>query len=74
MADHGTDAAPASQNTQKPKGPIRRKLYSLGEEIANSVSHGVGVLLSIAALVLLIVMAVSHGGGVRLAAALLMGI
>ena len=74
MADHGIDAAPASQNDQKPKGPIRRKLYSPGEEIANSVSHGVGVLLSIAALVLLIVMAVSHGGGVRLAAALLMGI
>ncbi len=48
--------------------------YTLGEEIANSVSHGVGALLSIAALVLLIVRAVSHGGGVRLAAALLMGI
>lgn len=51
---------------------IRR--YSVGEEIANSVSHGVGAALSIAALVLLIVRAVSHGGGVRLAAALLMGI
>ena len=51
---------------------IRR--YSIGEEIANSVSHGVGAALSIAALVLLIVRAVSHGGGVRLAAALLMGI
>ena len=48
--------------------------YTLGEEIANSVSHGVGALLSIAALVLLIVRAVSHGGGIRLAAALLMGI
>lgn len=53
------------------KAPRR---YSVGEEIANSVSHGVGALLSIAALVLLIVRAVSHGGGVRLAAALLMGI
>ncbi|WP_321972107.1 PAQR family membrane homeostasis protein TrhA [Paratractidigestivibacter sp.] len=51
---------------------IRR--YTLGEEIANSVSHGVGAALSIAALVLLIVRAVSHGGGVRLVAALLMGI
>lgn len=48
--------------------------YSLGEEIANSVSHGVGAALSIAALVLLIVRAVSHGGGIRLLAALLMGI
>ncbi len=51
-----------------------RHTYSLGEEIANAVSHGVGALLSIAALVLLIVRAVGHGGGVRLAAALLMGI
>ena len=57
------------QNSQ----PSARR-YSLGEEIANSVSHGVGALLSIAALVLLIVRAASHGGGVRLAAALLMGI
>lgn len=52
--------------------PTRR--YTVGEEVANSVSHGVGALLSIAALVLLIVRAVGHGGGVRLAAALLMGI
>ena len=57
---------------EKPKRDARR--YSLGEEIANSVSHGVGALLGIAGLVLLIVVAVSHGGGVRLAAALLMGI
>ena len=54
--------------------PLRTRLYSLGEEIANSVSHGVGVLLGIAALVQLIVMAVSHGGGVRLAAAIIMGV
>ncbi len=48
--------------------------YTVGEEIANSVSHGVGALLSIAALVLLIVRAVSHGAGTHLLAALLMGI
>lgn len=48
--------------------------YRLGEEIANSVSHGVGALLSIAAVVLLIVTAVSHGVGVHLAAALIYGI
>ncbi len=61
-----TQVAPAKNH------PVRR--YSVGEEIANSVSHGVGAALSIAALVLLIVRAASHGGGVRLAAALLMGI
>lgn len=48
--------------------------YSTEEEIANSVSHGVGVLLSIAALVLLIIRAMDHGGNIRLVAALLMGI
>ncbi|MBM6675957.1 hemolysin III family protein [Olsenella uli] len=69
MAD-ANDAGTAS--TERPA--LRTRLYSLGEEIANSVSHGVGVLLGIAALVLLIVVAVSHGGGARLAAAIIMGV
>ena len=63
----------ATSSASEKRG-LRKRLYSLGEEIANSVSHGVGVLLGIAALVLLIVMAVSHGGGVRLAAAIIMGV
>lgn len=50
------------------------KLYTIGEEIANSVSHGVGALLAIAAIVLLAVAAVRHGGGIRLLAALIFGI
>ena len=33
------------------------KQYSLAEEIANAVSHGIGALLSVAGLTLLIVMA-----------------
>lgn len=37
-------------------------LYTLGEEIANSVTHGVGCLLAIAGLVLLIVKAALGGG------------
>lgn len=48
--------------------------YSLGEEIANSVTHGIGAALAIAALVLLIVRAVSDGGGLLLASALVYGI
>ena len=52
----------------------RSRAYSIGEEIANSISHGVGCVLGIAALVLLIITAVGHGGGVRTAAALCMGI
>lgn len=35
--------------------------YTLGEEIANGITHGIGVLLSIAGLVLLIIFATMHG-------------
>lgn len=40
---------------------ITDKMYSLGEEIANAVTHGVGALLAITALVLMIVRAVQNG-------------
>ncbi|MCL1797305.1 MAG: hemolysin III family protein [Eggerthellaceae bacterium] len=62
----------------KSKGKSREKRsareYILGEEIANSVSHGIGALLAIAGLVILIVLAVKHGGGIHLFAALVYGI
>lgn len=35
--------------------------YSLGEEIANSITHGVGALLSVAGLIALVLFAVNHG-------------
>ena len=38
------------------------KLYTLGEEIFSAIVHGIGTLLSIAALVLLIVFTAKHGG------------
>lgn len=38
-----------------------RKSYSLGEEIANGITHGVGAGLSIAGLTLLVVLAVLYG-------------
>lgn len=44
--------------------------YTLGEEIANSISHGIGAILAIAAIPLLIVRALEDGGGIYLAAAL----
>ena len=37
-----------------------KKLYTLGEEISNSITHGIGSLLSIAALVIMIVVAAIH--------------
>ena len=63
-------------NGTRPRKDANRvaRRYSTGEEIANSVSHGIGALLSIAALVLLIVRAVQHGGGMHLLAALMMGV
>ena len=39
---------------------IMTKRYTVGEEIVNAITHGIGVLLSIAALVLLIVKAVYY--------------
>lgn len=48
--------------------------YTLGEELFNSISHGVGVLLSVAALVLLIVFACLDGDGYSLASAIVYGI
>ena len=49
-APHGEDDA-----------PHELPLYTLGEEIANSITHGIGVLLGIAGLVLLIVKAALDG-------------
>lgn len=37
------------------------KFYTLGEEIANSISHGVGALLSIVALVVMVILASIYG-------------
>jgi len=51
----------------------RRRPYSVGEEIANSVIHGVGVVLSVVALTLLVVLAVDSGDGWELAAAIIYG-
>lgn len=61
---------PASDDNRKRN--VRE--YTLGEEIANSVSHGIGALLSIAAMVLCIVFSVRHGAGVLLASALIYSI
>ncbi len=41
--------------------PVYIKRYSLGEEIANSLTHGIGALLSICGLVVLVNLAATHG-------------
>jgi hemolysin III len=48
--------------------------YSLGEEIANAVTHGIGAALSVAALVILIAIAALRGDGWHLASAIVYGI
>lgn len=63
--------------SDKPAGDLRSKgkehnvrEYTMGEEIANSVTHGIGILLAIAAIPILTVRAVGDGGGIYLTAAL----
>ena len=51
------------------KKPARE--YTVGEEIANSISHGIGAALAVVAIPICVVISVSHGGGVALAAALI---
>ncbi len=48
--------------------------YTLGEEVANSITHGIGILLSIVALALLVIAAQRNGGGIRLVAAVIFGV
>ncbi len=43
------------------KSPESRPFYSLAEEIANSVTHGIGAVLSVAGLTLLVVLAAIYG-------------
>ena len=52
------------------KGPAtQERAQSLGEEIANSISHGVGFLAAIAAAPVLVLSAVRHDGAARIAGA-----
>ncbi len=57
-----------SANEYRKQHNIRE--YTLGEEIANSITHGIGVLLAIAAVPIMAVLAVQNGGGIYLLAAL----
>lgn len=63
------DVSDAPRRARREKKNVRE--YTVGEEIANSISHGIGAALAVAAIPICIVIAVSHGGGVALAAALI---
>lgn len=47
--------------------------YTLGEEITNSITHGIGAILSIAALVLTIVISAVHHNGIGVVSAVIYG-
>lgn len=51
-----------------------KKFYTVGEEIFNSVTHGVGALLAVAGLVILVVESALFGDGWALASSLVYGI
>ena len=59
-------------NANRIKHNVRE--YTLGEEIANSITHGIGIALAIAAIPILIIVALGNGGGVRLFAAIVYAI
>lgn len=69
MAIFATSTSPDTMRRHK---QVRE--YSVGEEIANAVTHGIGAALAIAAIPLCIVRAVGDGAGVLLAAALIYSI
>jgi hemolysin III len=67
-----TDATMSDLSEEKSAKP--RRSYSLGEEIANAITHGLGVGLSIAALVLLVLVAATKGNGWHLASSIVYGV
>lgn len=57
------------ETTMLPATPTADRPQTLGEEIANAVSHGLGAALAIAALPILVIRAMNHGGAADVAAA-----
>ncbi len=59
------------QTQPAPQPPYRPQ--SLGEEIANSITHGVGALLSVAGLVVLLIAAIMRGTALHIASSATFG-
>lgn len=55
------DKGVAEMDMLIPDGSTRARSYSTGEEIVNSITHGIGALLSVTGLVFLVVLASQHG-------------
>jgi len=61
-------------NARAPKKKRVVRAYSVGEEVANSAIHGVGVLLSIAGLTILVVFGAMSHDGWKLASGIVYGV
>lgn len=62
------------ENNKLTSNKVFRKFYTIGEEIMNAVTHGVGALLAIAGLVLNVVFGALSGDAAKLAGGLVYGI
>lgn len=71
---HALRNEPAGTSANKTNKQRNVREYTLGEEIANSVTHGLGALLSIVALPLLVMRALDNGEDIYLFAALVYAI
>jgi hemolysin III len=64
----------AIDSSPRTAAAARPPAYTIGEEIANSVTHGIGVALSIAGLTLLVVFSSIYGDGWHVASSIVYGI
>ncbi len=62
-----------SHKAQQQAHKVVEGAYSIAEEIANSVTHGIGAILSIAALVLMVVLAVTQSSTIAVVASAIYG-
>ena len=53
---------------------MNKRKYTLGEEIFNSTTHGIGTIISIAALVIMIVISASHNDPLAVVSSVIFGI
>jgi len=70
----GTAASNARNSTDIARGEKPGREYTVGEEIANSITHGIGVAVSISALTLLIAWAVLYGDSWSLGSGIAFGV
>jgi hemolysin III len=59
---------------EEPRGETHARDYTVGEEIANSITHGIGVVFSLVALTLLIGASALYGDGWALGSGIVFGV